>query len=75
MPCNLDGKLGFCIICPPKYVVCIEAYCDQFYCVLYVCMYYVSTLFVKNCTALCYFCVINWDPKVHKIDASHSHKS
>ena len=23
----------------------------------------------------CFFCLINWDPKVHRIDASHSHKS
>ena len=73
MPCNLDRKLGFVLFV--HQLCCIETYLDQFYCMLQICMYHVSILFFKNCTALCYFCVINWDPKVHKIDASHSHKS
>ena len=76
MPCNLDGKLFFFMV-STDYVVIAE-YWNQFnachmYVQVHICI--MQVYFLLKIVLHCFFCLINWDPKVHRIDASHSHKS
>ena len=77
MPCNLDGKLGFCIVCPPIMLYVLKH--TGISLMRVICMYQnkciMQVYFLLKIVLHCFFCLINWDPKVHRIDASHSHKS
>ena len=58
-------------------VCCIEAYWELNACYMYVQVHIciMQVYFLLKIVLHCFFCLINWDPKVHRIDASHSHKS